>query len=233
MHYKSAKEVWDKLVSIYQGDDKIKQAKLQTLRAKFESLKMNDDEKIAEYLFRVDEATNAMRGLGEKVQGKTIVKNVLRSLPSRFDSKVSAIEEAKELKILTIDELHRSLTAYEMRKQDELPIRKEVAFKTSKKNSIIDSKSRDLDEKELNLARKIKTGSRKYKGKLPFKCFSYGKVGHFATKCPYDKSENEHEDYKRQGKKKKYNFKRKNKLKKKSLIIKDSKNSSNSSANEN
>lgn len=66
--------MWDKLVSIYQGDDKIKQAKLQTLRVKFESLKMNDDEKIAEYLLRVDEPVNAMRGIGEQVEDKTIVK---------------------------------------------------------------------------------------------------------------------------------------------------------------
>lgn len=85
----------------------------------------------------------------------------------------------------------------------------------------------------MNLARKLKRGSRKYKRKLPFKCFSYGKVGHFAAKCPYNKSENEHEISKRQGQKKQYNFKRKKNFKKKSLIIKDSENSLDSSDNEN
>lgn len=99
------------------------------------------------------------------------------------------------MKTLTRDELHRSLTTYKMRKQDELSISKEATFKNSKKNSITYFESRDLDEKELNLARKIKRGSGKYKGKLPFKCFSYGKVGHFAIVCPYDKSKNEHEDW--------------------------------------
>lgn len=194
MHCKSANEVWDKLVSIYEGDEKIKEAKLQTLRARFESLKMNDDVKIAEYLLTIDETVNSMRGLGEQVEDKTIVKRVLRSLPSRFDSKVFAIEGAKDLKRFSIDELRGSLTAYEMRKQDELPNSKEAAFKNSKKNSITDSEFEDLDEKELNLARKLKRGSRKYKGKIIFKYFSYGKVGHFVAKCPYDKFENENED---------------------------------------
>jgi hypothetical protein len=37
--------------------------------------------------------------------------------------------------------------------------------------------------------RKFKKGYGKYKGKLPFKCFNCGKVGHFAAKSPYAKDE--------------------------------------------
>ena len=40
---------------------------------------------------------------------------------------------------------------------------------------------------ESHFVRKIKKGSEKYKGKLPFKCFNCGKVGHFVDKCPYTK----------------------------------------------
>jgi hypothetical protein len=37
--------------------------------------------------------------------------------------------------------------------------------------------------------RKLKRGFDKYKGKLPFKCFNFGRVGHFVSKCPYEKRE--------------------------------------------
>ena len=38
--------------------------------------------------------------------------------------------------------------------------------------------------------RKMKRGIGKYKGKLPLKCFDYGKIGHFASKFPYAKDHN-------------------------------------------
>ena len=42
MHLESAKEMWDKLVSSYEGNARVKDAKLQTYRLKFEQLKMNE-----------------------------------------------------------------------------------------------------------------------------------------------------------------------------------------------
>ena len=40
-------EVWDKLKSIYEGDDKVKKDKLQTFLAQFETLKMKEEEDVA------------------------------------------------------------------------------------------------------------------------------------------------------------------------------------------
>ncbi|GLJ43620.1 hypothetical protein SUGI_0907960 [Cryptomeria japonica] len=50
MHCSSAKETWDKLKRLFEGDVKVKEAKLQTLRAQLEGLKMKDEEKIVDYL---------------------------------------------------------------------------------------------------------------------------------------------------------------------------------------
>ena len=49
IYCKSAKEIWDKLQNIYEGDSKVKATKLQTYRGQFEQLKMKEDENIASY----------------------------------------------------------------------------------------------------------------------------------------------------------------------------------------
>jgi hypothetical protein len=67
MHCASAKEIWDKLKNVYEGDTKVKSAKLQSYRSQFESLKMEEYEDIATYFLRIDEVVNTMRGLGEKL----------------------------------------------------------------------------------------------------------------------------------------------------------------------
>lgn len=78
-------------------------------------------------------------------------KKVLRSLYRRFDSKVFAIEEFKHLNSLKLTKLHGILTAFEMRFESEDSIRKEVAFKVSRKQ--IDQYSNigsNLKEKKLS-----------------------------------------------------------------------------------
>ena len=94
---------------------------------------MKEEENIAGYLQRVDEIVNTIRGLGEEVDEPKVVEKILRSLTARFDSKVSAIEELKELDTLSTDELHGILTAYEMRTESDNTTKGEAAFKSSKK----------------------------------------------------------------------------------------------------
>lgn len=67
--------------------------------------------------------------LEKKTKDLIIVKKVLRSLPSRFDSKVFVIEEVKYLNSFSMDETHGSLTTYEMRIGKYKSIEKEATFK--------------------------------------------------------------------------------------------------------
>ena len=118
--------------AIYEGDDKVKEAKLHTYRAQFENLKMKEEENIVEYFHRVDEVVNSIRVAGEDITDKPIVKKILRSLPIRYDVNISSIEDRSDLDTLTVDQLHGIFTAYEMRTGNDKSTKDERTFKASK-----------------------------------------------------------------------------------------------------
>eukprot|EP00253_Pinus_taeda_P006450 PITA_06450 len=182
MQFKSAKEIWDKIILSYEGDEQVKRAKLQTLRMWYENLKMHSNESIANYFLRIDEIVNCMRNLGEEFKEVVLVEKVLRSLSAKFDSKVSAIEEKEDLQKITMMQLHRILTTFEMRKGGPSYMR-EAVFEVSANESGYISEGED----EVNFVKNLERGSGRFKGKLPFKCFSCDRVGHYATRCPNNK----------------------------------------------
>ena len=129
MHLESTKETWDKLISSYEGNEKVKDAKLQTYRIKFEQLKVNEDETVSKYFLRIEETVNAMKGLGKNIDEESLVQKILRSYPERFYPKVSTIEELSDLKTLPIDQLLGTLTTYEMRIGKDKYTTREASFK--------------------------------------------------------------------------------------------------------
>jgi hypothetical protein len=124
-----------------------------------------------------------MKGLGEMIDEYFLVQKILKSLPDRFNSKVFAIVEITDLKVLTLDQLLGTLTAYEMRITKGKSTTREESFKAEKNTES------NIDEIEAKFLRSLTKGSGKYKGKVPFKCFNCGKIGHFASKFPHKRKD--------------------------------------------
>ena len=76
----------------------------------------------------------------------TIVEKILRSLSSKFESNLFAIEEKQDLQVVTIVQLHGILTAFEMRKGGPSD-RREAIFKASGKGEYYESRHM-LEEEE-------------------------------------------------------------------------------------
>ena len=88
--------------------------KLQILTTRFEELNMGDDEAFDSFYGMLNEIVIAKLNLGEKIKDSKVVRKILRSLPESFRTKVTAIEESKDLDEIKIQELIGSLQTYEL-----------------------------------------------------------------------------------------------------------------------
>eukprot|EP00253_Pinus_taeda_P009659 PITA_09659 len=125
-----SKEAWDILKTAYQGMEKVKTAKLQMLRRDFETLSMKESYIIDSFFTQVIGLITQIRSHGEILEERRIVEKILRSLPSRFESIVVAIEETKDLSQFKVDELSASLMSHEHRLSRGTNSSFKQAFKT-------------------------------------------------------------------------------------------------------
>ena len=78
-------------------------------------MSMKGSETAQEYIFRAMELVNQIPAYGEEISNSTVVTKLLKSLTSKFDNKVTAIEETKDLSKLTIEQLCGSRQAHKAR----------------------------------------------------------------------------------------------------------------------
>ena len=131
----SAMEAWEILQKEFKGNVKVKNVTLQTLRRELENLKMSDSESVQDYYTKITKIVNEMKTFGEQISDSRIVEKVLVSLPQKFDSMVSIIEETKDITSLSVQELMGSLKAHEKRVARHAEKSVESAFQTSANSS--------------------------------------------------------------------------------------------------
>ena len=111
---------------------------------------MNDNESLSNFYTKLCDLANESFALDEKISETTLVRKIIRSLPDKFSSKVIAIEEAKDLDSMKVEDLMGSLRAFEM----TLKQRKKEKSITLKTMHEEEHSSEEEDEDELALLTK-------------------------------------------------------------------------------
>jgi hypothetical protein len=120
----TAKAMFASLCSNYEGSKKVKEARALLLVHQYELFKMKDDETIDQMYSRFQTLVSGLQILKKSYVASDHVSKILRSLPARWRPKVTAIEEAKDLNTLSVEDLISSLKVHELSLNEHEPVRK-------------------------------------------------------------------------------------------------------------
>ncbi|KAH9768444.1 hypothetical protein KPL71_011606 [Citrus sinensis] len=145
----SANEIWHKLEVVYEGTNQVKESKISRYTRQYELFQMEQNENVYSMYTRFTDIVNTLGALGKTFSNNEKVKKIIRSLPKEWIPKRTAIEEAKDLNVLPIDDLIGSLISYEedlAAEKGHEEKKKNIALKASKRESDEES---EMDDEEL------------------------------------------------------------------------------------
>nr|GEX22809.1 zinc finger, CCHC-type [Tanacetum cinerariifolium] len=113
--HKTAKAIWDALKTRHIGEERVQQARLQTLKSDFEMLHMKEDEIIDTFTTKLTTLVNKAASLGHTMEDETLVRKLLNAVPDRYLQIVASIEQYSYLSEMTMEEAIGRLKTYEER----------------------------------------------------------------------------------------------------------------------
>ena len=147
----TTKAIFASLSADYEGNKKVREAKDIVLVHQYELFKMKDDESIEAIYSRFQTLVSGLQILKKIYVASDHVSKILRSLPARWRPKVTAIEEAKDLNTLSVEDLISSLKVHEigLNEHESTKKPKSIALpskgKSSKALKAIESKEESPD----------------------------------------------------------------------------------------
>ncbi|XP_073279542.1 uncharacterized protein [Primulina huaijiensis] len=110
---KTAKEIWEKLIQLCEGNEQTKENKLSVAVQKFDNIKMKAGESMLEYDERISGIINELNAQGNVYTNKEVALKVVRGLPKEWDVKTMAMRESKDLNKVELHDLFADQKAYE------------------------------------------------------------------------------------------------------------------------
>lgn len=117
---KTAKEIWEAIKMRYMGAERVRKARLMTLKADLNRVKMKESETIDSFVSRITELTAKCASLGEIIEESKMVEKLLYSLPrKKYIHMTAALEQNLDLDTTSFEDIVGRLKAYEERIAEE------------------------------------------------------------------------------------------------------------------
>jgi len=105
----TAKRIFESMCSTYKGNQQLKEDKANLLVQQYELFIMKDDQDIEVMCSRFQTLVSGLQVLNKSCTTLDHVKKILRSLPTKWRPKVTAIQEVEDLNKVSLENLISSL----------------------------------------------------------------------------------------------------------------------------
>ncbi|GKC82803.1 hypothetical protein Tco_1138520 [Tanacetum coccineum] len=183
----TTKEIWKTLLITHQGNNQVKDNKIDLLVEQYEQFIISEDESIDSAFARFNTIITSLKALDEVYSSKSYVRKFLRALHPKWRAKVMTIKESKDLTSLSLDELIGNLKAKKKSSDEECLTfgseYEEYAMVVRGLKNFFKRRGRFVrqprnDKKTFQRSRDDKNG------KSERKCFRRGDPNHLIGECP-------------------------------------------------
>jgi hypothetical protein len=229
---KNAKEIWDMLKTVHEGDEVTKITKRETIEGELGRFMLHQGEEPQAMYNRLKTLVNQVRNLGStKWDDHEMVKVILRSLVFLNPTQVQLIRGDPRYKLMSPEEVIGKFVSFELMIKGSKKIIEQgatstsevqpVAFKATEEKKEDSTPSRvpidasKLDNEEMTLIIKSfrqilkQRRGKDYKPRSKKVCYKCGKPGHFIAKCPLSSDSDRGDDKKGKRREKKRYYKKK------------------------
>ncbi|GJX43380.1 hypothetical protein Tco_0260056, partial [Tanacetum coccineum] len=137
------KEIWKTLLITHQGNNQVKDNKIDLLVQQYEQFIISKYESIDNAFAKFNTIFTSLKALDEGYSSKNYVRNFLWALHPKWRAKVMAIENSKDLTSLSLDELIENIKIHEMIIKKDYEI---VKAKGERKYFVLKAKKESSDE---------------------------------------------------------------------------------------
>ncbi|XP_019087687.1 PREDICTED: uncharacterized protein LOC109127454 [Camelina sativa] len=196
----TSKGFWEAIKARHIGAERVKEARLQTLMAEFDRIKMRETDTINVFVGKLSEIASKSVSLGETIDETKLVKKFLKCLPrKKYIHIVASLEQVLDLNSISFKDIVGRLKAYEERICEEEEEQTEDQEKLMYANSDSQSYYQEINSGNRGRGRGGRSSWRgrgrgrygygnvlqdKEKDTSSITCYRCDKVGHYASNCP-------------------------------------------------
>ncbi|XP_039771831.1 uncharacterized protein LOC120639992 [Panicum virgatum] len=162
---------WAALRSMHVDVERVREARIQSLKSDFDNLKMSEAESVDEFAEKFMMIVGHIRELGDAMDEKYVVKKLLRAVSTKFINIASSMVLFNDINKMTMEEAIGSLKAHEeLLKGREVQTEEQLLMARAQNSSQGRGRGRG--------------GGEERKDKSKVKCYNCQDFGHYAWECP-------------------------------------------------